>query len=320
MFSIVIPLYNKSHTIERTLGSVLHQSFKDYEIIIVNDGSTDNSVEVIRGFTSDPRIRIIEQENGGVSVARNKGIKEANYEYIAFLDGDDDWAPLYLETISKAIEMYPESGMISCAGYYKNEVTKNTKRRVAEKYADQIKVINYFENPHVFSHTSATVVTRKLCIDLGGFPEGLNKNEDYVLFFSAALVAPTVYCGFPLSYYYGNVKGQLTTINEKNSYTSEIDVCTRMNITYKLWHKVGRKNKLFKVFLKYELRHIMLTALKARDFKMIDVYLSNLEDGVIKLFPFFEFKSYKHDSFVKMKIFYIYFTKLLWRLHGFPRV
>ena len=96
MFSIVIPLYNKAHTIERTLSTVLNQSFKEFEVVIVNDGSTDNSEEVIRNFTSDSRIKIINQENQGVSAARNKGVSLSSFEYVAFLDGDDEWLPDYL--------------------------------------------------------------------------------------------------------------------------------------------------------------------------------------------------------------------------------
>jgi len=90
MFSVVIPLYNKERSVKNTIESVLNQTFQDFEVIVVNDGSTDNSLEVVKSF-NDERIRIINQKNSGVSSARNRGIKEAKYEWIAFLDADDLW-------------------------------------------------------------------------------------------------------------------------------------------------------------------------------------------------------------------------------------
>lgn len=95
MISVVIPLYNKEKQIKRTLQSVLTQTFQDFEIVIVNDGSTDNSVIEVEKL-KDPRIRLVHQKNAGVSAARNKGIEEAKYELIAFLDADDEWQSEYL--------------------------------------------------------------------------------------------------------------------------------------------------------------------------------------------------------------------------------
>lgn len=90
MFSIIIPLYNKEKFIKRALDSILNQSFQEFEIIVVNDGSKDNSEEKVKEV-SDPRIKIINQVNAGVSAARNRGAEEAQYKYLAFLDADDIW-------------------------------------------------------------------------------------------------------------------------------------------------------------------------------------------------------------------------------------
>ena len=92
-FSVVIPLYNKAHTIVHTLSTVMRQNYADYDVVIVDDGSTDNGVQLIREHFKDPRIRIIHQENAGVSAARNRGIDEARGEWVAFLGGDDEWLP-----------------------------------------------------------------------------------------------------------------------------------------------------------------------------------------------------------------------------------
>jgi glycosyltransferase involved in cell wall biosynthesis len=107
-FSVIIPLYNKENYIEATLKSVLAQTFIDFEIIIINDVSTDNSLAAAQ-FIKDSRIRIITHEvNKGLSASRNTGIREAKSDYIAFLDADDLWKPGFLEAIHKLIIQYPE--------------------------------------------------------------------------------------------------------------------------------------------------------------------------------------------------------------------
>ena len=104
MISIIIPLYNKATSIKRTIHSVLSQSYTDFELIIINDGSTDNSAEIVNKQFYDKRIRYIYQDNAGVSSARNRGIKEAIGEWILFLDADDILYPNALKIlISKSV-------------------------------------------------------------------------------------------------------------------------------------------------------------------------------------------------------------------------
>ena len=109
MFSVVMPLFNKEGSVPSTIRSILSQTYSNYELIIINDGSTDLSLKRAASF-SDPRIRIIEQQNLGASAARNRGIKAASNPYIAFMDGDDIWEPEYLQTQRKLIQDYPEAG------------------------------------------------------------------------------------------------------------------------------------------------------------------------------------------------------------------
>lgn len=115
MISIVIPLYNKEKSINKTLQSVIEQTFSDWECIIVNDGSTDNSAvvceEFINSFTSTHTrsIRLFSKPNGGVSSARNYGIEKSHGEYVAFLDGDDVWEPDYLVALNQLIKDYPNA-------------------------------------------------------------------------------------------------------------------------------------------------------------------------------------------------------------------
>ena len=118
MISVVIPLYNKAQSIRKTLDSVLAQTYKDFEIVVVDDGSTDDSANVAEAVLCECTVygveckgKIIRTANGGVSSARNEGILAAKGEYIAFLDGDDLWHPEYLETLHQLIVDYPNAAL-----------------------------------------------------------------------------------------------------------------------------------------------------------------------------------------------------------------
>ncbi len=109
-FSVIIPLYNKADYISDCLKSALNQNFEDYEIVIVNDGSTDKSVSIVETYKSN-RIKLFHQENLGASKARNNGASFAKGAYIAFLDADDIWKPNHLECIKESIDFLPTAGL-----------------------------------------------------------------------------------------------------------------------------------------------------------------------------------------------------------------
>lgn len=315
MFSIVIPLYNKAHTIERTLSTVLNQSFGEFEVVIVNDGSTDNSEEVIRNFTSDSRIKIINQENQGVSAARNKGVSLSSFEYVAFLDGDDEWLPDYLFKMKEAIILFPNAGMYCCAGIIRN-ADGTEFFRLAKQFQNKILEIDFFENPHVFLHTSATVVAKKEFFKTKGFPVGMKRNQDFALFFSLALLTPVVYCGEPLSIYVGGVAGQATSVHHTTVLSHSVD---RFNHVFGKWLKTESKNKLFIVFTKYELRHLFITNLRDKDYLSIQYFIDKLDYGVVSLFSPIEISLIRNKFLRKVAIVYILLTKIRWRMRGYPR-
>ena len=197
MISVVIPLYNKEHQIAKTLQSVFAQTYTDYEIVIVNDGSTDNSVEVVEKI-NNPRIRMINQQNAGVSAARNKGIEEAKGEYIALLDADDEWKPEYLETIAKMIRKYPECDVFTTRYDFKDEFGNrhdNFINGLKFPYEDGV-LDNYFNIASISDAplwTSAVVASKKALCYIGGFPEGVTSGEDLLTWAKLA-------CNFKIAY------------------------------------------------------------------------------------------------------------------------
>src|SRR5690606_20104795 len=151
--SVVIPLYNKELSVRNTINSVLDQTFKEFEVIIVNDGSTDNSLEIVQQFEDD-RIRIIDKPNGGVSSARNRGIKEAKYEWITFLDADDLWEDNHLQILNDMIADYCQY-KVFCTSY-----TKSNQKLPPTQNNNVVVIEDYFKEAiqHHFFWTSVTCI------------------------------------------------------------------------------------------------------------------------------------------------------------------
>lgn len=112
LFSVVIPLYNKADTILRTLKSVVNQAFRDYEIVVVDDGSKDGGAMLVESFSGGKNIRLVRQQNAGVSAARNRGVRESIGKYVAFLDADDEWKVDFLKECSIILQNYPEAKVL----------------------------------------------------------------------------------------------------------------------------------------------------------------------------------------------------------------
>ena len=180
--SVVIPLYNKRETILQTLESVLNQRSKPIEVVVVNDGSTDGSEQLVAELNHS-LIRLINQSNGGVSAARNKGIEVSHGDWIAFLDADDEWLPDYLETIKKLNSDYPEVKVLGTA-YLLQDYKGNRKRIKLNKipfHGEEGLLSNYFEVASC-SHppfcSSSVVIQKGALIAVGGFPIGIKSGED----------------------------------------------------------------------------------------------------------------------------------------------
>lgn len=241
MISIVIPLYNKKELIANTLQTVLNQTYQDFEIVIVNDGSTDSSVVEVEKF-NDSRIRLIHQKNEGVSVARNRGIREANGEYIALLDADDEWKPNYLATQIELIKKYPEASVFATNYEFhddKKNATPTVIRNLPFESTDGI-LSNYFEvasTSHPPMWTSAIIVRNEAFQYIGGFPVGIKSGEDLLTWARLATRYKIAYCTKPMAIF--NIEGYELSERPKR-IPAEDDVVGRelikINQTFNPYH------------------------------------------------------------------------------------
>ena len=178
--SVIIPSYNRAHLLGKAIQSILNQTYQDFEIIVVDDGSKDNTEEVVRGF-NDKRIRYIWHEvNKGGSAARNTGIKAARGEYIAFQDSDDEWLSQKLEKQMKVFEkVSPKVGVVY-TGYWRLKGDKKTyipSSKVSQKEGDIHKILL-----EVNFVTTQAVVVKTECFERAGmFEEELRRLEDWEL-------------------------------------------------------------------------------------------------------------------------------------------
>lgn len=171
--SVVVPMYNKEEYIGRCINSILHQTLQPYEVIIVNDGSTDASLEILQQYTN---VKIINQVNAGVSAARNAGIACTKGTHIAFLDADDEWMPTFLKEIYSLIIKYPDAGLYSTSYTLSKEViSKPDKQNPIFGLTDYFKLYLEGRRP---GYSSTMVVTKCKVPSIKLFPEKITMGED----------------------------------------------------------------------------------------------------------------------------------------------
>lgn len=199
MISVVIPLYNKEATVARALRSVLAQTFQEFEVVVVNDGSTDNGPQVVAGV-GDARVRLVNQANAGVAAARNRGVAEARGEVVAFLDADDEWLPGFLEAVHEMVAAHPQSEMFATL-YFK--VGPDGQRRPAAvsstDLTDYFRVAASSEPP---INASCVAIRKRALEEVGGFPVGIKSGEDLLTWARLAARAPVAYHAESLSVFY----------------------------------------------------------------------------------------------------------------------
>ena len=206
-FSVIIPLYNKAPYVAKAVGSVLAQTFTDYELIIVDDGSKDDSFDVARkAIEGHDHCRICKQENSGVSVARNNGVAISRGDYLCFLDADDWWDAHFLEAMSKLIADYPEAGIYGTNYTIVNETKHKTRvAQIGVEDGFERGYINYCQayakTMYMPLWTGAVCVPRTVFDEMGGFPKGIKLGEDFLLWIHIALKYKVAFINKPLSFY-----------------------------------------------------------------------------------------------------------------------
>jgi glycosyltransferase involved in cell wall biosynthesis len=213
-FSVLIPLYNKALYIEGTIRSVLAQAFQDFEVIVIDDGSTDGGAEIVRSI-ADPRIRLVTQANAGVSAARNLGIQMARGEWIAFLDADDWHHPRYLEALLQAQAKFPEADTVcarhidvpNSSGLWSTAWPPLPQEPEVELIPDL--ALRWMAGP-TFCTSSTSARASRLKSMQPCFVVGESSGEDLDLFFRLAEQAPVALSLSPMVAYRVDVQGSLS--------------------------------------------------------------------------------------------------------------
>jgi glycosyltransferase involved in cell wall biosynthesis len=199
--SVVIPLYEKGETVGRALASVLAQSYRDFELVVVDDGSTDEGPSVVRAC-ADERVRVVTQANAGVSAARNRGIAETTGGLVAFLDADDRWEPDFLETILRLRATCPSCSMfatryavVSPGGLSRPSRIRGVRPGPWEGVLEDYFGVASVSEPPVC--TSAVAITRDALREVGGFAAGVTSGEDLLMWARVAALHSVAWCSVP---------------------------------------------------------------------------------------------------------------------------
>lgn len=191
-FSVIVPLYNKADFIVDTIKSVFEQSRQDFEVIVVDDGSTDSGLrELERNFT-DARLKIVKRRNSGVSAARNCGMAQAVGEYVCLLDADDIWLPCYLDEIGMLFDRFP-TAMYVGTGYFEFASDGNDRPKASSNQVEPSLVADFYWRwaKSQFVYTSSIAIRRVALEKLGEcFPIGVSNSEDQDLWFRLAERSP----------------------------------------------------------------------------------------------------------------------------------
>lgn len=269
-FSVVIPLYNKAPYIRKALESVLAQTYTDYELIVVDDGSTDESASIVetmlcevkgeenegKGYrlevkgdedsgaeTTASRLsplafRLLKQQNSGVSAARNNGVAQAQGDYIAFLDADDWWEPTYLERMAQLIEDYPEAGLYACNYVYYKPGKTHVALNIPTGYINYPKA--YYESGAMPVTSITAIMPRAVFDEMGGFPVGIKLGEDFLLWAKMAMHYPVAFLNEPLAWYNNDVPVNLRAT--RNLHHPNNHMLFRMEVIGESLEVIGDEN------------------------------------------------------------------------------
>lgn len=221
--SVIIPTYNRAHFIAGAIESVLAQTYKDYELIVIDDGSTDATAEVMKAYHG--KLRYVPHENRGITSNMNMGVAEAKGEYFAMLGDDDLWLPDLLETQVTVLEKDPKLAFVCSGTHFINEQGKITK--TASRGALRNKTFESLLEENFVSHLTA-VVRRKCFNDVGGFDEQLATTQDYDLWLRLSKRYPFAYTDLPLAKY--RVHGQNLSLKFEQHLADHLAILNKKEI------------------------------------------------------------------------------------------
>ena len=275
-FSIIIPLYNKAPYIKKALDSIVSQTFTDWECIIVDDGSTDNSAAVCEEFfvhRTPYTIHLVRQPNSGVASARNKGVAASKGEYLCFLDADDWWEPTFLEEMDKFIREYPDAGLYGCDYYYVKNGKKKIYPKDTEGYIDYCKVYTHCGAMPI--HPNGAIIPRKIFDEIVGFDLSIKMGEDFILFMQIVLKYKVAFLNKQLVTFNQDADPQWRAITKLHKpeyhmlwHVSQWEKEEKTNAAYKAMIDMLRVNGLLSYWLSNEYHDAAAAELKKVDWSM----------------------------------------------------
>ncbi len=300
LISVVIPLYNKENYIQNTLKSILNQRFKNFEILIINDGSTDKSVEKVEALLKNfNNFTIYNQKNRGLSAARNKGLSMAKGNIIALIDADDLWHESFLQSIYNLYSNFPEATFYGTDYLEKYSSTNiiEPKKNIDPKLKNKTFIIDDFFLSNKFQPIicQSSMAFKKEITETISFDETINYAEDVDFYLKSFIKQKLAYDYTPLATILSDVPYQIT--------------------------KIGIKNKTLPNFSKYEKEHLNNKSLKEYlDFKRymyaIQYKLDKDKINFSKITEHINFNnlSIKQRVLLKSPLFFLKFLKLIKKL------
>ncbi len=234
LFSIIIPLYNKEKTVKRTLQSILTQSYRDFEVVVVDDGSKDKSYEVVKSI-ADNRVKLFSKTNGGVSSARNFGLQKAQGKWTMFFDADDEMESMALENFYNAITKYTNIKIFVSNFYVVDDqmrITSYSKKKKPYLIQNPIKAIWYRD---IYIRPGNTIFHAHLLELQGGYDEDLSYNEDYEFSLRILSYRKVMYLPFISMRYIKNIDGASSFVHPLiKDFISKVDTLALDSLYKKL--------------------------------------------------------------------------------------
>lgn len=237
MISVVIPLYNKELSITATIQSVLNQSYPNFEVIVVDDGSQDSSVKKVL-MIDDARLRLVRKSNGGVSSARNVGINVAKGNYVVFLDGDDVWNKDFLLELKCLVSTFPSAAIygIGCCEVHNGEDFVDDESNPIRKTFDDT---DWFSSGCYFTGSS-TCIRKDVFLTVGLFDEHLTHGEDLDMWWRILAQYPAAFSSRKLAYYRQDAENR--AMNRLIPLEHHIPYCIERYAAFR------RDNRAFRLF------------------------------------------------------------------------